>query len=62
MSNAENPSRGLTMPPTLVILAFILLISAIAAQIVPPGNFKRAEKMIRTTGVASLDYTVRPGD
>lgn len=62
MSDDTTRKSGITMPPTLVILAMILLLAAIAAQVVPPGSYQRTQKVIRKSGETTVEYTVKAGD
>mgnify|MGYP005849874155 CR=1 FL=1 len=59
---SESPRRGFRLPPTLVLLTMILLVAAIAAEIVPPGAFQRAEKVINATGTETVTHVVAEGE
>lgn len=62
--NPDQPQteKGIRMPPTLAILAVILLVAAILAQVLPPGSFQREQKTLRKAGVVLKEYVVQPGD
>jgi uncharacterized ion transporter superfamily protein YfcC len=50
------------MPPTLGLLSILLIIAALATQILTPGEFKREEKTIKKSGIDYVEYTVKEGD
>lgn len=50
------------MPPTLAIVGAILILAALAAQILPPGQFEREERTIKKAGVQAVEYEVKEGD
>jgi uncharacterized ion transporter superfamily protein YfcC len=55
-------SPTIKVPPTLAILAVILVLAALAAEFLPAGSFERVEKTIRRDGTRKVVYTVKEGD
>jgi uncharacterized ion transporter superfamily protein YfcC len=50
------------MPPTLAIIGSILVLAALAAQVLPPGTFQREAKTFKVGDLATVEHVVAEGE
>lgn len=56
------PEKTIEMPPTLAIIAVVLLAAAILAQLLTPGAYERREITIKKSGIQWTAHTVAEGE